>query len=166
MHACMHTCIIMQKKQGLWQGIFELERSVWCAVLPYCVLNCTIMVGVEILALYGDMKIAFSPAGHGLMALIVSFLVISKVNLTYDRYMQCRHATGHALAALRELHQTALTFTATRRRPCSRAAMAWRAKVTAKVIDLLDCTIRVIKVCMFVCFLFFFRRRLRCLSSL
>jgi predicted membrane chloride channel (bestrophin family) len=132
--------------QGLWQGLFELERSVWCAVLPYCFLNCTIMVIVEVLATY-HVKIAFSPAGHGLMALIVSFLVISKVNLTYDRYMQCRHATGHALAALRELHQTALTLTASQRRRNSRAAMSWREKVTVKTIDLIDCTIRVIKVC-------------------
>jgi predicted membrane chloride channel (bestrophin family) len=120
-----------------------LERSVWCAVLPYCFLNCMIMVGVEVLAMY-EIKIAFSPAGHGLMALIVSFLVISKVNLTYDRYMQCRHATGHALAALRELNQTALTLTAQRRG--SPAAMEWRENVTAKIIDLIDCTIRVIKV--------------------
>lgn len=68
------------------------------------------MLGVELLA-YLDIKLAFSPSGHGLMTLIVSFLVISKVNLTYERYMMARHAIGHGLAALRELNQAVLFYT-------------------------------------------------------
>ena len=50
-------------------------------MLPYCMLNCTLMIIVEVVATYG-VKIAFSPSGHGLMTLIVSFLVISKGKLS------------------------------------------------------------------------------------
>jgi len=68
------------------------------------------MVLVEALAMM-DVKIAFSPSGHGLMTLIVSFLVINKVNLAYDRYMQSRHSVGHALSACRELNQLSYLLT-------------------------------------------------------
>ena len=68
---------MMSSGKNLWQILFQLQGSIWSAVLPYCVLNCSFMVVVEVLAAYG-VKIAFSPSGHGLMSLIVSFLVISK----------------------------------------------------------------------------------------
>lgn len=45
------------------------------------------------------------------MSLIVSYLVVSKVYLSLDRYMAARTWTGHALMGLRELNQLALTFT-------------------------------------------------------
>jgi len=67
------------------------------------------MVLIVLLAMR-DVKIAFSPTGHGLMTIIISFLVVAKVNLSYDRYMQSRHAIGHALSSLRELNQTAITY--------------------------------------------------------
>jgi predicted membrane chloride channel (bestrophin family) len=99
-------------------------------VLPYCILNCLLMVVVELLAIW-DVKIAFSPAGHGLMTLIVSFLVISKVNLTYDRYMNARHAMGFAFSALRELNQAALVYT--QHVPtCNKLASDWRQMVRQK----------------------------------
>ena len=85
------------------------------------------MVLIELLAIW-DIRIAFSPTGHGLMTLIVSFLVISKVNLAYDRYMNSRHAIGHALAALRELNQSALLFTQ-HLAPSDELASKWRRQV-------------------------------------
>jgi predicted membrane chloride channel (bestrophin family) len=98
------------------------------------------MVGVEMLAYY-DIKIAFSPSGHGLMTLIISYLVVAKVNLSYDRYMNARHAIGHALASLRELNQISMTYTSR----TNDVARQWRSEGTFKIIDLMDCTIRVIQ---------------------
>lgn len=118
--------------QNLWQLVFEWRNSIWSAVLPYCILNCLIMVVIELLAMW-DIKIAFSPSGHGLMTLIVSFLVINKVNLAYDRYMQSRHAIGHALSSLRELNQSALLYTealAVSGQHSSSLASDWRLQVS------------------------------------
>ena len=86
------------------------------------------MLGVELLA-HWNIKIAFSPSGHGLMTLIVSFLVINKVNLAFGRYMDCRHAIGHALAALRELNQAALQYTFALP-PSNQRASQWRREVS------------------------------------
>jgi hypothetical protein len=68
------------------------------AVLPYCVLNCAFMVIVELLAIY-DVKIAFSPSGHGLMTLIISYLVISKGKLTRAQF-HAKLGTMHQLTLL------------------------------------------------------------------
>ena len=42
------------------------------------------------------------------MSLLVSYLVVSKVYLSLDRYMEGREAVGGAMGAMRELHQAAL----------------------------------------------------------
>lgn len=129
--------------RNLWQILFQVKGSIWTAVLPYCILNCILMLIVELLAHY-EVRIAFSPSGHGLMTLIVSFLVIQKVNLSYDRYMNARQAMGHALSALREMNQAALTFT--QHLPTSnKLASQWRRQIATRTIDLIDCTIRVLK---------------------
>jgi len=76
------------------------------------------------------------------MTLIISYLVVSKVNLAFDRYMQARTAIGNALSALRELNQLAITFTESDR---SRIGDKWRSNVKRKIFSLLDCTMHVIR---------------------
>ena len=44
---------------------------------------------------------------------MITFLIISKVNLSYDRYMSARTYIGHALLLLRELNQTILMISKT-----------------------------------------------------
>ena len=129
------------------------------------------MLIIELLALR-DIKIAFSPSGHGLMTLIISFLGLAKVNLSYDRYMSCRHSMGHALSSLRELNQVAMTYTQNKN---GKEATQWRQEVrlplyhyevclqswthcspsisfyfqvTTRIVDVIDCLIRVLKVCL------------------
>jgi hypothetical protein len=70
------------------------------------------MVGVLWLA-KNDVKIAFSVSDHTLMTLlIISYLVVGKVNLTYDGYMNAPlpHAIGHALSSLGELNQLVMAY--------------------------------------------------------
>lgn len=95
--------------RNLFNVIFERDGNVLFAVLPYCILNC----GLLLLDSYVEeryVKLSFSPTGHGLMTLLVSFLVISKVNLTYERFRIARHSVGSALLRLRELNQLVLTM--------------------------------------------------------
>jgi hypothetical protein len=84
------------------------------------------MATVELLA-HSDVKIAFSVSGHALMTLLVSHLVVSKVNLGYERYMKARHAIGHALTCLRELNQLIMTYS---RRHGNGTARMWRGAVS------------------------------------
>ncbi len=59
--------------------IFRLEGNIMFAVLPLCILNFVLLALVEYFR--ERYKFAFSPQGHGFLTLLVSFLVISKVNL-------------------------------------------------------------------------------------
>jgi predicted membrane chloride channel (bestrophin family) len=105
------------------------------------VLNCLITCLVVLAKKY-DIYIAFSPQGHGLFGLLVSFLVINKMYLALDRYMLVRSSLGHAFSNLRELNQLAIVFTAQQK---DSAAIAWRNGVRGKIVDILDSTIRVMK---------------------
>ena len=103
---------LFHDKKNLCSIIFQLYGSVWLSVFPYCVLNCSIMFLLEFLQEFYDIEFAFSLTGHQLMTLMISFLIISKVNLSYDRYMNARSSIGHALLLLRELNQS-ITMMAT-----------------------------------------------------
>ena len=129
-------------QNNLWTEIFEWQRSIWPAVLPYCLLNTCFMLAVEILHKEG-ICIAFNPSGHKLMTLIVSFLVINKVNLAYERFMQSRHVLGRALSSCRQLNQVALLYTE-HLVPKEKTAN-WRYEVVARIVELLEATIRVIQ---------------------
>ena len=99
--------------------MLNCRGTVWLAVLPFCLVNCAILWGVELV------DISFPASGHGLMTLIISFLVVSKVSWSYDRYMKARHGLGQAFEALRELNQTCLGYTL----GLDQDAMKWREEV-------------------------------------
>lgn len=140
-----HPCLILCQVKG----------SVWLQVLPYCFLNCALTCAFAYAANNGlvEVKDAINPQGHGLVGLLVSFLVINKMYLALDRYMLARSALGHAFANLRELYQTALVFTAEKhfvgedddKKAFIMAVEKWRSCVRDKIIDVLDCTARVLK---------------------
>lgn len=89
--------------------LLHFRGSVWLDVIPYCIINC----GITYLAYYlakNHIKVTFSGQGHALMSLIITYLVVSKVYLSLDRYMNARTYSGQALFALRELYQLVLTY--------------------------------------------------------
>ncbi len=130
----------------LFGHLCECSGSVWLQVLPYCCVNVVFMGVIQYLAKHG-VKIAFSIQGHTLMTLLISYLVVSKINLSYDRYMKARYAIGAALSRLRELHQLALsyTFPNSAEKESIVTVKDWRIQLTERIIDLMDCTMRVIR---------------------
>ena len=95
-------------QKNLWGLLFQFRGSVWSSVLTYCSLNTALTFLIYYLQNVEGVRITFSGAGHGLMSLLVSYLVVSKVYLSLDRYMEGREAVGGAMGAMRELHQAAL----------------------------------------------------------
>jgi len=99
----------------------------------------------------------FSPSGHGLLTLLVSFLVISKVNHAYDRYKAVRYHIGKGTMVLRELIQIAITISSTKSKnndgyvnndpdnDREKELRYWRSECVAKVIDIIDTTTRVLQ---------------------
>lgn len=76
------------------------------------------------------------------MSLIVSYLVVSKVYLSLERYMVSRTWAGQCLTTLRELNQLVLTFSEGQ---SAVEARIWRRQAREKIVALLQCTIRVIQ---------------------
>lgn len=139
--------------QGLFSSVvFVKEGNVLCAVLPYCFLNCTLFGFVTWGEQSGLFYVSFSPTGHGLMTLLVSFLVISKVNLAYDRYREARRCVGDAFLRLRELCQLVANMTEAAKvaageddQPDLERIEEWKSASVDKVIELLDATSTVIQ---------------------
>ena len=139
--------------QGLFLSVlFVKEGNVLCAVLPYCFLNCTLFGCVTWGEQSGLFRVSFSPNGHGLMTLLVSFLVISKVNLAYDRFREARRSVGDAFLRLRELCQLVATMAEAAKREAGaddnqelEKIEAWKDASVDKVMELLDATYTVIQ---------------------
>lgn len=127
--------------ESLWGILFQLEGNILFAVLPYCILNCALLALVNL----AGQDIGFSPTGHGLLTLLVSFLVISKVNLAYERYKLARECTGNAFLRLRELAQLIVTFSAGVPEDELKRIRKWRSEAIVKVIHILHWTQKIIQ---------------------
>lgn len=110
-------------------------------MLPYCIFNCCLTYLIYFLESKAGIRITFSGQAHALMSLIVSYLVVSKVYLSLERYMLSRSWAGHCLTSLRELNQLVLTFSEGQ---SAVEARIWRREAREKIMDLLQSTIRVV----------------------
>jgi len=140
-HASYHRSAV-----SLWNVIFRLDGNVMFAVLPLCILNCLLLTLVGFFR--KRYKFEFSPNGHGLLTLLVSFLVISKVNLSYERYKAVRQYAGQGSIALRELIQMVMAVSnksSGNGESHYRELQHWGTECVAKVTDLLDASVCVLQ---------------------
>jgi len=134
--------------KGLFSSVlFVKEGNVLFAVLPYCVLNCALFAIVAWGEQSGIFHVSFSPNGHGLMTLLVSFLVISKVNLAYDRFREARRSVGDGYLRLRELCQLVHTTAEAAKAEAGQddkleqeSIETWKTTCIDRIMDLLDKT--------------------------
>jgi predicted membrane chloride channel (bestrophin family) len=146
---------------SLWSVLFRIEGNVLFAVLPFCIANCMIL---GLVAFYQTkQEFEFSATGHGLLTLLVSFLVISKVNLAYDRFRAVRKDAAEAFLHLRELMQMVIAISSSVSPPTtkgddhddiddgddnenrSKELRCWRLECLSKVAELMDLTVTVVK---------------------
>lgn len=79
------------------------------------------------------------------MTLLISYLVVAKINLSYERYMKARFAVGNALTRLRELNQLALSYTFQGQGDKEKSVHMWRVQLTERIIELMNSTMRTIR---------------------
>mmetsp|Transcript_2914 Transcript_2914/g.4718 ORF Transcript_2914/g.4718 Transcript_2914/m.4718 type:complete len:388 (-) Transcript_2914:63-1226(-) len=136
---------------SLWRVLFRIEGNIFIAVLPFCIVNCLLLALVEYLEQKDDF--GFSPTGHGLLTLLVSFLVISKVNLAYERFRLSRHYTGNAFLHMRELNQLVVTVSTSYIQDDfnddneyrTEGVHRWRSECVHMIVEIIDATKRVIQ---------------------
>jgi len=120
----------------------QMWGSVWPRVLPYCIFNVLITLGVEYAQiLTPDTNIAITGKGHSFMGFFVAFLVVSRVSFSIGRYNEARGYLGVMYRECRELIQNmvALTHFHTDER-----SKEWRNEVTYQVCILLRVVMGVI----------------------
>ncbi|KAL3941226.1 MAG: hypothetical protein SGARI_000673 [Bacillariaceae sp.] len=128
--------------------LFRIEGDIICAVLPFCIVNCLLLA---LVAYYRtEREIGFSATGHGLLTLLVSFLVISKVNLAYDRFRAVRKHAADAFLELRELIQQVISVSSNdsprdKNDELTKQLQLWRMECVDKVSSLMEITVKVVK---------------------
>jgi predicted membrane chloride channel (bestrophin family) len=120
------------------QVIFQMYGSILPQVLPFCVTNVAWTILVHILK---EKKIADltlqSYVGHSFMGIMVSFLVVSRSKISYNRFMEIRRHLGEAYRSCRELIQFTCIYTLSHETP---EAKSWRQEVGYLTILMLRVT--------------------------
>lgn len=117
--------------------LFQMHGSVWPSVLPFCLVNVLITYLVVVAKING-VDLTFPADGHTFMAIMVSFLIVTRAQITYNRFMEARGHLSDVFRSCRELiHHTAVL---TMQDKC-RGAKQWRQDVSFRTILLLRVTI-------------------------
>ena len=119
-----------------------MQGSAWPRVLPYCILNCLIMVALTYFHLDGYEWLKISDQGHMFVTMVMSFLLVSRVTMALARYSEARTQIGAMFRGSRELIQYATIFSSIENDRLE--AKEWRNEVAYRTLVLLRCAIAVI----------------------
>ena len=119
--------------------------SIWPHVLPYCIANTLFTVFLWIWNSRERAKIGqdmgIDPSGHKYMAALLSFLVIARVIIIYNRYMMARSLLEQMFQSGQECVQLAFVMTKSIQ---SQDVKNWRHEVAFGTIDMVRETMRAI----------------------
>lgn len=112
--------------------MFQLYGSVWPTVLPWCLAVMVVTYGFIYLRNHGivDLTIADN-TGHNFMSILVSFLVVTRVTITYSRFMEARQYLQDLFLSCRELIQYTCILT---NQNTFKDARLWRQDVAYRTI--------------------------------
>ena len=117
--------------------IFQCYGSVWNQVLPYCIVNTTLtLLLLYLLSL--DIDLTVNEWGHDFMSILVSFLLITKFNLTLGVYYEMQTNLLKMGRSIRQIVMLACCLTQNQRN--QKAASVWRSDVTYRALVLLSAT--------------------------
>lgn len=121
--------------------LFQMHGSVWPRVLPYCIVNVILTWGVFFAKSHG-IDLTVNQSGHKFMAMLISFLVVARAKITYDRFMEARKYLSQAYQSCRELVQHVCVLSMD---DLGDGAKKWRQNVAYRTILLLRVTMAAIE---------------------
>ena len=113
------------------QVLFQMHGSVWNRVLPWCLAACFESALIIWLRTKGIDITVTNPTGHNFMSLLVSFLLVTRATITYNRFMEARQHLSELYQSSREVVQYSCVLTATN---TSQEAVKWREDVAYKTL--------------------------------
>mmetsp|Transcript_23059 Transcript_23059/g.35583 ORF Transcript_23059/g.35583 Transcript_23059/m.35583 type:complete len:255 (-) Transcript_23059:835-1599(-) len=129
--------IISYDSKSHFSILFQMYGSVWRYVWPYCLLNMAITYLVDTLRDKYDIDLTIEDSGHMYVSTLVSFLLVTRVKIAYDRFMSSRKCVDDCLRSARSLIQFMNVFSM---RDQSKKARDWRNEVAYRVIILMRVT--------------------------
>jgi predicted membrane chloride channel (bestrophin family) len=123
-----------------WSVLTQQWGSHWPRLLPYCLLNTSLMCILQVALAHGiDLNI--SEVGHTFMSLVVGFLVVSRVSMSLARYNEAREYLEMMNKSFRQLVHTACIYSNTDE---GEIAKQWRHEVVYRALILLRASMAVI----------------------
>lgn len=120
------------------QVLFQMYGSAFPQVLPFVLCNMVWTLAVEYLKTNGVVDLTFhSSVGHSFMGLLVSFLIVSRSQISYNRFMTFRNLLAKQYCMCRQLAQFTMVYTFQTQTP---EARQWRQEVCFRTIVLLRVT--------------------------
>lgn len=120
----------------------QMYGSILPKVVPYCLFNCIMAASVIYLREFKDTDLTFNHQGHTFLSVMVSFLVVSRSNITYSRFMEARSYLNDAMVACREVNQHVICFT---RFNTSEEAQQWRFEISRRTVVLLRTLVNILQ---------------------
>lgn len=118
--------------------LFQMYGSAFPQVLPFCLFNVMWTLVIHYLKAQEIIDLTFhSSIGHSFMGLLVSFLVVSRSKISYDRFMDFRRHLATTYRSCREIAQLVTCYTGFIQSP---AAAQWRQDVCFRTILMLRAT--------------------------
>jgi predicted membrane chloride channel (bestrophin family) len=114
-----------------FQFLFQMYGSVWPYVFPWCVVVGLFTYGVYVLKEHGIDLTIHNGSGHSFMSLLVSFLVVTRTSLIFNKFQHSRQILQNLFGACGEIvqHSCLLTMSNT-----NAEAKAWRSRVAFNAV--------------------------------
>mmetsp|Transcript_18895 Transcript_18895/g.44160 ORF Transcript_18895/g.44160 Transcript_18895/m.44160 type:complete len:548 (+) Transcript_18895:232-1875(+) len=132
----------------MWQDdnhvavLTQVYGSVWPRAISYCCLNAAICYLVFYLKEHHKVDLTVSPSGHKYMATLMSFLLVTRLKITFDNYMSNAKNLSTLNKAVRDLVANACLLTANDKH---KRAKMWRQDVTYSTLVMLRVAIAVLE---------------------
>lgn len=81
---------VMYEAENHGSVLLQTYGSIWSRVLPYCIINTAFMYALVYLRDKYDLSLTISNEGHTYVSVVVSFLLVSSVELVLQQYADAR----------------------------------------------------------------------------
>jgi putative membrane protein len=120
----------------------EMYGSVWLRVLPFCVFNFCWCFAIDYMREEDIIDITIPGAGHSFMSILVAFLTVARVQITFARFMEARGYLGGCFKNCRELMHAVSVLTMASK---NEEAKQWRQDVAIQIVATLQVTIAAVE---------------------
>lgn len=145
--------LVTYKDKGHFGVMIQFHGSVWKYALPYCITNIGWTYIISYLLRECQIDITIPSMGHKFMVILVSFLVITRVQITYNRYTEARRNLQECFHSCMELMHIFCILTMD---SDGVEAKEWRQSLAEKVLWMLRITISALEVSHFTSTVYLF----------